>query len=79
MDKEIGAFELHHLIADASYKKGVERSKERIDILECAVQELMEFVVKYSDVVDGEDGQPEPNYAMSLVTMAQDVLEERHD
>ena len=78
MDKEIGAFELHHLIADA-YKKGFERSKKRVDALESVLQEMMEFVENYSDVVDGEDGQPEPNYAMSLVTMAQDVLEERHD
>jgi hypothetical protein len=78
MDKEIGAFELHHLIADA-YKNGVERSKERIAKLEGVIQELMEFVEKYSDVVDGEDGQPEPNYAMSLITMAQDVLDGKHD
>ena len=78
MDKEIGAFELHHLIADA-YKKGVERSKERIDILECAVQEMMEFVENYSDVIDDEDGQPVPNQAMSLLRMAQDVLDSKHD
>jgi hypothetical protein len=78
MDKEIGAFELHHLIADA-YKKGVERSKKRVDALESVLQEMMEFVENYSDVVDGEDGQPEPNYAMSLVTMAQDVLEGKYE
>ena len=78
MDKEIGAFELHHLIADA-YKNGVERSKKRVDALESVLQEMMEFVENYSDVVDGEDGQPEPNYAMSLVTMAQDVLEGKYE
>jgi C4-type Zn-finger protein len=52
---------------------------ERIANLEGVIQELMEFVEKYSDVVDGDDGQPEPNHAMSLVTMAQDVLERKHD
>jgi len=52
---------------------------ERIAKLEGVIQELMEFVENYSDVVDGEDGQPEPNHAMSLVTMAQNVLEGKHD
>jgi len=78
MNKEMGALELHQLIADA-YKKGVERSQRRIDALEGAVQELIEFVENYADTIDGEDGQPEPNHAMSLVTMAQDVLEGKHD
>jgi len=52
---------------------------ERIAKLEGVIQELIEFVEKYSDVVDGDDGQPEPNHAMSLVTMAQNVLEGKHD
>jgi hypothetical protein len=78
MDKEIGAFELHHLIADA-YKNGVERSKKRVDALESVLQEMMEFVENYSDVIDGEDGQPEPNQAMSLLRMAQDVLDKKYD
>jgi hypothetical protein len=52
---------------------------ERIAKLEGVIQELIEFVENYSDVVDGDDGQPEPNHAMSLVTMAQDVLERKHD
>jgi len=73
MDKEIGAFELHHLIADA-YKKGIERSQKRIALLEGTIQELIEFVEHYSDVIDDEDGQPAPNQAMSLLSMAQEVL-----
>ena len=46
----------------------------RISRLEGAIQELMEFVDDYSDVVDGDDGAPEPNRAMSLLVMARDVL-----
>ena len=48
--------------------------KSRISRLEGAIQELMEFVDDYSDVVDGDDGAPEPNRAMSLLVMARDVL-----
>jgi hypothetical protein len=55
------------------------KSNLRITLLEGAILELMEFVEKYSDVVDGDDGQPEPNHAMSLITMAQDVLDGKHD
>jgi len=45
-----------------------------ISRLEGVIQELMEFVDDYSDVVDGDDGAPEPNRAMSLLLMARDVL-----
>ena len=48
--------------------------KSHISRLEGAIQELMEFVDDYSDVVDGDDGAPEPNRAMSLLVMARDVL-----
>ena len=48
--------------------------KSRISMLEGAIQELMEFVDDYSDVVDGDDGAPAPNRAMSLLVMARDVL-----
>jgi hypothetical protein len=54
----------------------IDKSKKRISRLEGVIQELMEFIENYSDVVDGDDGQPEPNHAMSLITMAQDVLDE---
>ena len=78
MDKEIGAFELHHLIAEA-YKKGVGASQKRIELLEGTILELMEFVDNHADVVDGDYGQPEPNHAMSLLSMAQNVLDGKHD
>lgn len=45
-----------------------------ISRLEGVIQELMEFVDDYSDVVDGDYGAPEPNRAMSLMVMARDVL-----
>lgn len=47
---------------------------DRIEKLEGVIQELMEFVDDYSDVVDGDYGAPEPNRAMSLMVMARDVL-----
>jgi hypothetical protein len=56
-----------------------EKLTKRIANLEGAVQELIEFVEHYSDVVDGDDGQPEPNHAMSLLSMAQNVLDGKHD
>ena len=48
--------------------------KSRISMLEGVIQELMEFVDDYSDVVDGDDSAPEPNRAMSLLVLARDVL-----
>ena len=47
---------------------------DRIEKLEGVIQELREFVDDYSDVVDGDEGAPEPNRAMSLLVMARDVL-----
>lgn len=47
---------------------------DRIEKLEGVIQELMEFVDDYSDVVDGDGGVPEPNRAMSLLVMSRDVL-----
>jgi len=44
----------------------------RIAKLEAALQEAMEFVDQYADVVDGEDG-PEPNSAMSLLVYLREV------
>jgi hypothetical protein len=47
----------------------------RIEKLEGIIQELMEYVDEYSDVVDGDDGVPEPNRAMSLLVIARAALE----
>lgn len=44
----------------------------RIAKLEAALQEAMEFVNQYADVVDGDDG-PEPNSAMSLLVYLREV------
>jgi tetrahydromethanopterin S-methyltransferase subunit B len=55
----------------------VRKLRARIGKLEAVIDDLMEFVDEYSDVVDGDDGDPEPNQAMSLITMARDVLEGR--
>jgi hypothetical protein len=55
------------------------KSNLRITLLEGTILELMEFVDDYSDVVDGDYGVPEPNRAMSLLSMAQDVLDGKHD
>ena len=59
----------------ASFDVGQLRA--RIGKLEAVLDDLLEFVDEYSDVVDGDDGDPEPNQAMSLITMARDVLEGR--
>ena len=54
----------------------IDKFKKRIERLEGTIQELMEFIENFSDVVDGDDGQPEPNQAMYLIIMAQNVLDE---
>ena len=54
----------------------IDKFKKRIERLEGTIQELIEFIENFSDVVDGDDGQPEPNQAMSLLMMAQDVLDD---
>lgn len=51
----------------------------RITLLEGTILELMEFVDNYADVVDGDYGQPEPNHAMSLLSMAHNVLDGKYD
>ena len=45
----------------------------RIQELEAALQEALDFIEEHSDVVDGPDG-PEPNSAMSLLCYLQTVL-----
>ena len=57
----------------------IDKFKKRIERLEGTIQELIEFIENFSDVVDGDDGQPEPNHAMYLIIMAQNVLDEKHD
>ena len=79
----------HLLLSDALIIEGetkvtareffdVGQLRARIGKLEAIIGDLLDFVDEYSDVVDGDDdGDPEPNQAMSLITMARDVLEGR--
>ena len=52
----------------------VRKAADESERLRAALQELMEFVDEYSDVVDGDDGVPEPNRAMSLLVIARAAL-----
>lgn len=48
---------------------------DRIKILEAALQECYDFIENYADVVDGDDGFPEPNQAMALLGLINEALE----
>jgi len=45
-----------------------------IHILTAALEECQEYFDDRSDVVDGDDGQPEPNSEMSMSMMINSVL-----
>lgn len=47
---------------------------DKIKRLKSVLQECHEFIESYADVVDGDDGQPEPNEAMSLLGLINDAL-----
>ena len=57
---------LHSLLDDAAKKVGEQRL--RILVLEELLERCAEFLDGYSDVVDGDYGEPEPNNAMRLLT-----------
>jgi hypothetical protein len=40
------------------------------------LDEVADYLDRYADVVDGDDGQPEPNYPMRLFTALQNVIAE---
>lgn len=46
----------------------------RIEKLEAALQDTLAYLDQYVDVVDGDNGAPEPNAAMSLTTRIEEVL-----
>ena len=46
----------------------------RIEKLEAALQDTLAYLDQYVDVVDGDNGVPEPNAAMSLTTRIEEVL-----
>jgi hypothetical protein len=39
-----------------------------------ALQECADYLDRYADVIDGDDGQPEANDAMRLLTAVTDVI-----
>jgi hypothetical protein len=39
-----------------------------------ALEECLEYFEHHSDVVDGDDGQPEPNREMYMASMINNVL-----
>ena len=57
---------LHSLLNDAAKKVGEQR--QRILVLEELLERCAEFLDGYSDVVDGDYGEPEPNKAMRLLS-----------
>lgn len=57
---------LRSLLDDAAMKVGKQRL--RIKRLEALLADCAEFLDGYSDVVDGDYGEPAPNAAMSLLS-----------
>lgn len=63
---------LHSLLDDAA--KHVGRQRLRILVLEELLERCAEFLDGYSDVVDGDYGEPEPNEAMSLLSEINEAI-----
>lgn len=63
---------LHSLLDDAARKVGEQRL--RILVLEELLERCAEFLDGYSDVVDGDYGEPEPNKAMSLLSQINEEI-----
>jgi hypothetical protein len=38
------------------------------------LQEVADYLDRYADVIDGDDGQPEANEALRLLTAVTDVI-----
>ncbi len=55
--------------ANAMLAERLIADRARIARMEADLLECREFLEGYSDVVDGDYGEPEPNRAMQLVTM----------
>lgn len=54
----------------------VRRLTQEREALRAALEEVQEELAERSDVVDGADGTPSPNWAMSLLMRVQDALGE---
>jgi hypothetical protein len=50
--------------------------EKQIEILMAALQECQEYFDDESDVVDGDDGQPEPNREMYMSMMIDSAFRE---
>jgi len=57
-----------------AWRKAMTPTAYEIERLRSVLQECYDFVDKYADVVDGDDGQPEPNEAMSLLGLINEAL-----
>lgn len=52
----------------------IERLISRVQEVEAALQEAIDFVDQYADVDDGADGQPVANPAMALQQYLEEIL-----
>ncbi|KPK37446.1 MAG: hypothetical protein AMJ65_14520 [Phycisphaerae bacterium SG8_4] len=50
------------------------KSQTYIQNLEAILCEVLDYLEDRADVVDGDDGKPEPNREMSLMTAINDVV-----
>jgi hypothetical protein len=54
-----------------------DRLQRRLKALEVALEEALEFIEKYEDVVDGDYGEQKPNAAMSVGNSLREALGRR--
>ena len=59
------------------YVKERHEAADKIERLQTALQECHDFIENYADVVDGNDGFPEPNQALALLGVINEALEGR--
>lgn len=60
-----------------AWRKAMTPAAKKIKRLQAALQECHDFIENYADVVDGDDGFPEPNQAMALLGVINEALEGR--
>lgn len=58
-----------------AWRKAMTPAANKIERLQSALQECHDFIENYADVVDGDDGFPEPNQAMALLGLINEALE----
>lgn len=57
------------------FRAGYELAKAELLDIHDALLSAIQFAERFSDVKDGDDGQPEPNDAMRLVSQLESALE----